>query len=222
MPHFLITQGTASCTANDVSYEPEGSMPGMAADIAAGTFYNYVFISPNMCDDGHDSCSPLNNQITQQDDWLSTNVPLILNSSAFKNNGFLFITWDEGASDSDAIMAVAVSPMVANPGGQDNNNYTHYSLLSTVEAGFGLSSLPQLHGHNDPLITTILEVASHAVACRRSSPRSTPRHESPSGSSRRNAFCNSARCPAARGGSAGASPRPAESGRATGGAPRRR
>jgi phosphatidylinositol-3-phosphatase len=155
MPHFLITQGTSSCTNDDVSYGPEGSMPGMAADIQAGTFYNYVFISPNLCDDGHDSCAPQNNEITQQDDWLSANVPLILNSSAYANNGFLFITWDEGSNSTDAIMAVALSPMLANPGSQDNGNYTHYSLLSTVEAGFGLSSLPQSHGHNDPLITTI-------------------------------------------------------------------
>ena len=53
-----------------------------------------------------------------------------------------FITWDEGSSNTDAIMAVAISPMLASPGSQDSGNYTHCSLLSTVEAGFGLSSLP--------------------------------------------------------------------------------
>jgi acid phosphatase len=154
MPHFLITQGTASCTANDVSYEAETGMAGMAADITASTFYNYVFIAPNLCDDGHDFCSL--SAITQQDDWLKTNVPLILNSPAYADNGFLFITWDEGGILApDSIMAVALSPMVASPGSQDSGNYTHYSLLSTVEAGFGLSSLPKANGHNDPPITTI-------------------------------------------------------------------
>jgi len=156
MPHFLITQqNTASCDANDVSFEPEGTMPGLAADVAAGTYYNYVFISPSLCDDGHDSCSPLNNPIEQQDQWLQANVPTILNSSAYAQNGVLVITWDEGASDSDSIMAVILSPMLQTPGSQDNHNYTHYSTLSTVEAGFGLSSLPKANGHNDPLITTV-------------------------------------------------------------------
>ena len=160
MPHFMVTQNaTADCQANDVSFEPEGSMPGMAADIAAGQYFNYVFIAPNLCDDGHtySLCSnPAgSSNIAQQDWWLSQNVPLILNSSAYKQGGVLVITWDEGASDTDAIMAVILSPMLASPGSQDNHNYTHYSTLSTVEAGFGLSSLPQANNHNDPVINSV-------------------------------------------------------------------
>ncbi len=160
MPHFMVTQNaTADCQANDVSFEPEGSMPGMAADIAAGQYFSYVFIAPNLCDDGHSygAClSPLGaNAIQQQDWWLSQNVPLILNSSAYKQGGVLMITWDEGENDSDAIMAVLASPLLAHPGSVDSSTYTHYSTLSTVDAAFGLSSLPASHGHHDPPITTV-------------------------------------------------------------------
>jgi phosphatidylinositol-3-phosphatase len=158
MPHFLITQSSSSCQANDVSYDPQGSMPGMAADISNGTFFNYVFISPNLCDDGHDSCPPISNKVGQQDSWLSTNVSLILNSSAYADNGVLIITWDEGSGSGNVqsqIATVILSPMLTSPGSSNNSMYTHYSMLATIEAGFGLSNLPAANGHSDALITDI-------------------------------------------------------------------
>ncbi len=154
MTHFLITQNnTSDCDANDVSYEAEGSMPGLAADQNAGTFYNYVFISPNLCDDGHDSCTT--GKVPQQDAWLQANVPIITGSSTYQQNGVLFVTWDEGGSGSDSILTVILSPMLAAPGSSNNTAYSHFSTLSTIEAGFGLSSLPVANNHTDPVISDI-------------------------------------------------------------------
>lgn len=36
-----------------------------------------MFITPNLYDDMHDSCSPTRNRIKQGDNWLKTVVPLL-------------------------------------------------------------------------------------------------------------------------------------------------
>src|SRR5207248_6271506 len=69
----------------------------LAHDLASGNVARYNFITPNLCDDMHDSCKPLHNAIKQGDTWLSVNLPTILNSAAYKAGGVVFITWDEAA-----------------------------------------------------------------------------------------------------------------------------
>ncbi len=158
MPHFMITQNSSTCQSNDVSYDPQSGMPGMVADMQAGTFFNYVFISPNLCDDGHDSCPPISSKVGQQDSWASSNLPAILSSSAFQDSGVVFLTWDEGSGSGNSPSQIAtyiLSPMLANPGGSNGTMYSHYSALATIEAGFGLSNLPSANGHSDALITDI-------------------------------------------------------------------
>jgi len=64
----------------------------LATDIANNALARYNFITPNVCSDGHDSCAPTNNPVEQTDDWLAANLPTILNSSAYQNNGLIIIT----------------------------------------------------------------------------------------------------------------------------------
>ena len=157
MSHFLDTQNSASCAANDVSYEAVGSMPGIAADLAASHFYNYVFISPNLCDDGHDLCGSAPSKAAEQDAWLQTNLSQITNSAGYQHNGVVIITWDEddNTGGMNQIATLILSPMLATPGTPNNTLYSHYSALATIEAGFGLSNLPAANGHTDALITDI-------------------------------------------------------------------
>ncbi len=160
MPHFLITQGTASCNANDVSFDANGSMPGMIADVQAGTFYNYNYIAPNLCNDGHDLCSGASSKVSEQDAWLQNNLKYILQSRAYQQSGLVIITWDEndntgGGAVYNQIATLYLSPMLASPGGTNSTQYSHYSMLATVEAGFGLANLPAANNHNDALITDI-------------------------------------------------------------------
>src|SRR5216110_702061 len=61
--------------------------PELATDLSNGTVAQYNFITPNLCDDMHDSCAPLNNSVAQGDTWLPNEVPKILNSNAYKNGG---------------------------------------------------------------------------------------------------------------------------------------
>ncbi len=112
-----------------------------AADL--GT-YGYSLISPNLCDDMHDTCAPLNDAIKQGDTWLSTNVPPILATAGFQPGGkdVLFIAWDEedGSVGSAPILFIAISPLV-KLASTTAAAYTHLSLLATIEETFGVSHL---------------------------------------------------------------------------------
>jgi hypothetical protein len=114
----------------------------LAADLANNTVARYNFITPNLCNDTHDSCWPLYNPIRQGDNWLAAQVPRILASQAYKNNGALFITWDEGSNDSDGPIGMIVLSPLARGGGYFNYlHYTHGSTLRTLQEIFGVTPL---------------------------------------------------------------------------------
>jgi phospholipase C len=124
----------------------------LATDLAANKAPQFVFITPNLCDDMHGetfgtSCQALVSDMIQLGDtWLSTEVPKIQGSQAYKNGGALFIVWDEGdeslgseASDGPIPMFV-VSPY-AKPGYAAPTAFTHSSMLRTWETIFGVPFL---------------------------------------------------------------------------------
>jgi hypothetical protein len=105
-----------------------------AADMR-GTVPRFVWITPNLCNDGHD-CS---NAIA--DAWLARTVGMILNSTAWQQNGLLVITWDEGEDSSNSVLTLVIHP---NPlVHKSSRPYNHYSLLATIEDRFGLARLGQ-------------------------------------------------------------------------------
>jgi hypothetical protein len=111
----------------------------LVGDLTNNSVARYNFISPNLCDDGHNSCPPQNNSVRQTDDWLASEVPKILNSAAYSNNGALFLTWDESESGNGPIGMILLSPL-ARGGGYFNNVYcTHSSLVRTMQEIFGVS-----------------------------------------------------------------------------------
>jgi phospholipase C len=108
----------------------------LAADLTNNSVARYNFITPNVCDDGHDSCPPLYDPVRQTDNWLAAQIPPILNSTAYRNGGALFITWDEGENADGPIGMVVLSPLAR--GGYSNHiHYTHSSLLRTIQEIFG-------------------------------------------------------------------------------------
>jgi hypothetical protein len=60
----------------------------LAGDLRHNTVARYNFITPNLCHDMHDTCSPLNDAVKQGDTWLSQQVPLILHSECCPDIGF--------------------------------------------------------------------------------------------------------------------------------------
>jgi hypothetical protein len=114
----------------------------LANDLVSNTVARYNFLTPNQCNDGHDSCGPTSNLVRQIDDWLASEVPRILNSAAFSNNGAIFITWDEGEGGSDGPIGMIVLSPLARGGGYFNNiQYTHSSFLRTMQEIFGVTPL---------------------------------------------------------------------------------
>jgi len=113
----------------------------LASDLADGYTARYNFITPNLCDDGHEVCSPLFNRTAQSDAWLSTEIPRILSSSAYTNNGAVFITWDEGVGNDGPIGLIALSPLARGGGYSNNIHYTHSSLLRSLQQIFHVGPL---------------------------------------------------------------------------------
>ncbi|HEX9441514.1 MAG TPA: alkaline phosphatase family protein, partial [Roseiflexaceae bacterium] len=113
-------------------------------DLTANMLPDYIWITPNMCNDMHD-CT-----VSAGDAWLKSWVPKILASPAWQQNGLLLITWDESRSADvsgccqDAagghIATLVISPLGV-PGFQSAVAYDHYSLLRTIEDGLGLPPL---------------------------------------------------------------------------------
>jgi phosphatidylinositol-3-phosphatase len=98
---------------------------------------DFALIIPNECHNSHDCRLP------EADAWLAQHVPPIIESEAFRSGGVLFITFDEDAGDDPSgghIATIVVSPLVA-AGTRSSVRYNHYSLLRTIEDGWGLDCL---------------------------------------------------------------------------------
>src|SRR6516225_1416050 len=136
---------------------------------SAATTANYIFITPNLCSDGHDAHC-VNGEIgglAGIDRFLRTWVPRIEAAPAFLADGMLIITFDEsdgaGTDGSSAccgerplpgarfqpgfngpgggrVGAIVLSKYV-KPGTVSAVPYNHFSLLRTVEAIFALPFL---------------------------------------------------------------------------------
>jgi phosphatidylinositol-3-phosphatase len=133
-----IRTNATRCNADVVPYTQ------FSSDLASSTVPNFMWVTPNLCDDMHD-CS-----VSTGDTWLLQNVPQILNSSAFKNGGVLFITWDEGNTSLGCCTNAAggkVATLVISPtavaGLASTIAEDHYSLVRTVEDSWGM---PELNG----------------------------------------------------------------------------
>ena len=125
---------------------------------------NLTYITPNLCHDGHDAPCKNGEQggLISANAFLRTWVPRIVDSPAFKQDGLLIITFDEGNDGTSCchekplpggpqpggkigpgggqIGAVMLSPFIA-PGTRSDVEYNHYSLLRSLEDMFGLSHL---------------------------------------------------------------------------------
>lgn len=160
MYFHAIIDDVLGCNANVVNLKQ------LDTDLAAvSTTANLTFITPNLCNDGHDQpCANGSAGGLVQINWfLQMLVPKITNSPAFKQDGLLLILFDE-ASNSDAsaccgelpgplsplpgitgagggrVGAVLLSPFI-KPGTVSNIPYNHYSTLRSLEDIFKLPHL---------------------------------------------------------------------------------
>ncbi len=176
--HSVIDE-RSYCDAHVVALgSASGAMPaaalsgetGLASDLqSASRTPTFSFITPNLCDDGHDyPCVNQPSGASAQadiDQFLETWVPKITSSAAFRQGGLLEITFDESdgpESDSSAcceelpgpgsplpgitgpgggrVGAVLLSPFI-RPGTVSTVAYNHYSSLASWESLLGLPRL---------------------------------------------------------------------------------
>lgn len=139
-----VTSDKNSCAAHVV---PFGRLDQDLA--SASSLPNFVFISPDLCSDTHDC------PVRTGDDWLSTQVGKILGSPAFTTqNSLLVLTWDEGSGNDNRVATVFAGP-AARKAFRSDAGYSHYSLLHTIEAVWGLPPLTD-NDRNAPLMTELL------------------------------------------------------------------
>jgi phosphatidylinositol-3-phosphatase len=112
------------------------------AALSRGTIARFNMVIPNDCQQGHDPCGTPN-PLRQFDTFLRREVPRIEASPAFRRNGLILITYDEwgdATPRNHRVAFLAIGPQV-RPGIYRATGFSHYSLLRTLEDGFGV------HGH---------------------------------------------------------------------------
>jgi hypothetical protein len=105
------------------------------ADDMSASNPRFVWITPDLCNDGHDCSTAV------ADSWLSQMVPIIQALNAWKDNGLLVITWDEGSGNDNTVLTMFIRPN--SKAHQSDQAYDHYSLLATIEDQFRLPRLGQ-------------------------------------------------------------------------------
>jgi len=158
-----VTGDGKYCAAHVLSFQP------LRGDLAAAsTTPAFSWISPNLCNDGHDKPCVTGQRggLAQIDKFLAAWVPLIMASPAYRDGGLILITFDEGSTDTACcgetsglssshpntvapglrgpgggdVGLVALSPFI-RPGTVSKVAYNHYSMLRTIEDIFRLPYL---------------------------------------------------------------------------------
>ena len=106
----------------------------LSSDLAQAAPPLFSWITPDDCHNTH-NCS-----IATGDDWLRETVTLIMGSAAWRNDGVLFLTWDEDDGRADNhVLTLVVAPGRSHL--TSNVHYDHYSLLAAIEDLLGVSRL---------------------------------------------------------------------------------
>ena len=145
---WSATNPSQECLQNDVpAGDQQDPMGFFHLALAKGQVANFNFIIPNGCEDGESNCDPIYNRYTQFDAFLQREVPLIQQSPEFGPNDVIIVVYDEderagglaaknGFGQGGHVVCAILSPL-AKPASYDGVFY-HYSLLRTLEDGFGL------------------------------------------------------------------------------------
>jgi len=132
-----IIDNVAECDANDVPLGAPNDTSHLVKDLKSQqTTPRFAFVTPNLCNDGHDDpCAGPNSSgghdggLTAADQFLQTWMPLIFASPAYKSGDTLVvITFDEADADpSDPTSAAACCGETTGP----NTNAPGDAALST-------------------------------------------------------------------------------------------
>ncbi|CAG8961198.1 hypothetical protein HYFRA_00013254 [Hymenoscyphus fraxineus] len=132
-----------------ISYDSITSLPNRLAKIKNFTMFErdleedklpqWLFITPNMTSDGHDT------SVTIAGKWTRDLLDPLLKNPKFMDGTLVLVTFDETESYTTpnrvfALLLGDVIPVSAR-GTSDSKAYTHYSQMATVERNWDLGSL---------------------------------------------------------------------------------
>ena len=154
---------------NDLCKQHVKPLTALKGDLKqTSTTPRFTFITPNLCNDGHDTnCAGPDatgskaGGLVSMDHFLSVWIPRIKQSPAFKHDGLIIVTSDEAETGQDASACCneqpgpnQAEPGVTGPGGgrtgaivlghcvgagrKVKTPYNHYSLLRSLENLFGV------------------------------------------------------------------------------------
>ncbi|KAJ7022302.1 phosphoesterase family-domain-containing protein [Mycena alexandri] len=111
-----------------------------ANDVVNGSLPQWNFVTPNMVNDAHDTTIDFAASFLEY--WL---LPLLTDPRVNNEETLIVVTFDEAETFTiqNTVFAIALGGAIPINlrGTTDNTLYTHYSLLSTVQANWGLKNL---------------------------------------------------------------------------------
>lgn len=108
-------------------------------DLAANKLPQWLFITPNMTSDGHDT------SVKTSGRWCRYFLEPLLKDPSFAKNTLVLITWDETDmyEGRNKVLGILLGDVIPSNliGTSDDNFYNHYSQIATVSANWGLPTL---------------------------------------------------------------------------------
>ena len=174
--HFFTNYGSYCTSGSSEGVVPYPGSSGLVTALDGVSAPDFVFITPNDCNDMHGSTSGSttcagysgSQLITAGDTWLKYNLGPVLKSTWFQNNGVVILTWDEGttklglAGGSPPDDGSCTSPNVpecgghvptlvitANAAGSFTSAGDLYGALRGIEEAYGVGLLGHSSGTND-------------------------------------------------------------------------
>ena len=108
-------------------------------DLENDSLPQWMFITPNMTSDGHDTT------VTVAGTWTRNFLEPLLDDKRFMKRTLVLVTFDENATyaKQNRILALLLGDALPDDlvGEKDDNFYNHYSEIATVQANWGLDNL---------------------------------------------------------------------------------
>ena len=143
---FADVAGNPPSAGNTNCIAHTKELKALAGDIAANRLANYVFVSPNICNDMHGGAQCSGNTVRTGDDFLKSFLPPLI-AWANANGGAVLVVWDE--SKRTPLLPFVVAGTGVRKGYESKTAYSHRSIIKTVERAFSLPVLDAVKNVSD-------------------------------------------------------------------------
>ena len=135
-----VTEGNNPLSATCIAHVRP--LPELDADLVNGSVARYNVITPDLCNDMHNSSGcATTDSIANGDRWLAGWIPRIRQSAAYLDGGAIFVTWDESEEGTHPIGFLVLSPAAKGGGYSNAVRYSHSSTLRSLQEIFGVGPL---------------------------------------------------------------------------------